>query len=159
MRINSEINSKLVKIVTETPALVCSLDRGLQLAEEAGLDLVEVSEGEPSICKIMDYQKYLFDKKKHQHKQKVVEVKEIQLGSNIGEHDFQFKLNQAKKFLSEGKKVKTTILFKGRTITRTDSGEKVMLRFALELEEFGSAEQLPKMEGKKMIMVINPKKK
>ena len=159
MRINSEIKSKLVKIVTETPTLVCSLDRGLQLAEKAGLDLVEVSEGEPFICKIMDYQKYLFDKKKHQHKQKAGEVKEIQLGSNIGEHDFQFKLNQAKKFLSEGKKVKTTILFKGRTITRTDSGEKVMLKFALELEEFGSAGQLPKMEGKKMIMVINPKKK
>lgn len=159
MRINSEIKSKLVKIVTETPTLVCSLDRGLQLAEKAGLDLVEVSEGEPSICKIMDYQKYLFDKKKHQHKQKIVEVKEIQLGSNIGEHDFQFKLNQAKKFLSEGKIVKTTILFKGRAITRTDSGEKVMLKFALELEESGSAKQLPKMEGKKMIMIINPKKK
>ena len=101
----------------------------------------------------------MIDKKKNQQKQKVVEIKEIQRGANIGEHDFQFKLNQAKKFLSEGKKVKTTILFKGRTITRTDSGEKVMLRFALELEEFGSAEQLPKMEGKKMIMVINSKKK
>jgi translation initiation factor IF-3 len=107
----------------------------------------------------MDYQKYLFNKKKHQQKPKKVEIKEIQLGSNIGEHDFQFKLNQAKKFLSDGKKVKTTILFKGRTITRIDSGEKVMLRFVLELEEFGSAEQLPKMEGKKMIMIINPKKK
>lgn len=159
MRINSEIKSKLVKIVTETPALVCSLDRGLQLAEEAGLDLVEVSEGEPSICKIMDYQKYLFDKKKHQYKQKVVEVKEIQLGSNIGEHDFQFKLKQAIKFLSEGKKVRTTIFFKGRTITKTDTGEKIMLRFAVELGEYGNAEQLPKLEGKKMSMTISPKKK
>lgn len=159
MRINSEIKSKLVKIVTETPALVCILDRGLQLAEEAGLDLVEVSEGEPSICKIMDYQKYLFDKKKHQHKQKVVEVKEIQLGSNIGEHDFQFKLKQAIKFLSEGKKVRTTIFFKGRTITKMDTGEKIMLRFAVELGEYGNAEQLPKLEGKKMSMTISPKKK
>ena len=159
MRVNSEIKTNSIKIVNLTPIVECTVKEGLQLAQEQGLDLVEVADGNPSICKIMDYQKYLFDKKKHQQKSKKIEVKEIQLGTNIGEHDFQFKLNQAKKFLSEGKKVKTTIFFKGRTITKTDVGEKVMLRFALELEDYGVSENLPKLEGKKMTMIIGFKKK
>lgn len=159
MRVNSEIKANLIKIVNLTPIVECTVKEGLRLAQEQGLDLVEVANGNPSICKIMDYQKYLFDKKKRQQKPKKIEIKEIQLGINIGEHDFQFKLNQAKKFLSEGKKVKTTIFFKGRTITKTDAGEKVMLRFALELEDFGVPENLPKLEGKKMTMIIGFKKK
>lgn len=159
MRVNSEIKANLIKIVNLTPIVECTIKEGLQLAQEQGLDLVEVADGNPSICKIMDYQKYLFDKKKHQQKPKKVEIKEIQLGTNIGEHDFQFKLDQAKKFLSSGKKVKITIFFKGRTITKTDAGEKVMLRFALELENYGVPENLPKLEGKKMTMMIGFKKK
>lgn len=159
MRVNSEIKANLIKIVNLIPIVECTIKEGLQLAQEQGLDLVEVADGNPSICKIMDYQKYLFDKKKHQQKPKKVEIKEIQLGTNIGEHDFQFKLDQAKKFLSSGKKVKTTIFFKGRTITKTDAGEKVMLRFALELENYGVPENLPKLEGKKMTMMIGFKKK
>lgn len=159
MRVNSEIKTNSIKIVNLTPIVECTVKEGLQLAQEQGLDLVEVADGNPSICKIMDYQKYLFDKKKYQQKPKKIEIKEIQLGTNIGEHDFQFKLNQAKKFLSEGKKVKTTIFFKGRTITKTDAGEKVMLRFALELEDYGVPENLPKLEGKKMTMIIGFKKK
>lgn len=159
MRVNSEITTKQVKLVSENPIIECSLSNALKLAQERGLDLVEVSQGEISICKLMDYQKYLFDKKKHQHKAHKIEIKEIQLGSNIGEHDFQFKLKRAIKFLSEGKKVRATIFFKGRTITKTDTGEKIMLRFAVELGEYGNAEQLPKLEGKKMSMTISPKKK
>ena len=159
MRVNSEIKINSIKIVNLTPMVECTIKEGLRLAQEQDLDLVEVADGNPSICKIMDYQKYLFDKKKHQQKSKKIEIKEIQLGTNIGEHDFQFKLNQAKKFLSESKKVKTTIFFKGRTITKTDVGEKVMLRFALELEDYGVPENLPKLEGKKMTMVIGFKKK
>ena len=159
MRVNSEIKTNSIKIVNLTPIVECTVKEGLRLAQEQGLDLVEVADGNPSICKIMDYQKYLFDKKKHQQKPKKIELKEIQLGTNIGEHDFQFKLNQAKKFLLEGKKVKTTIFFKGRTITKIDVGEKVMLRFALELEDYGVPENLPKLEGKKMTMVIGFKKK
>ena len=149
MKVNSEIKTNLIKIVNLTPIIECTVKEGLRLAQEQGLDLVEVADGNPSICKIMDYQKYLFDKKKHQQKPK----------KNIGEHDFQFKLDQAKKFLSSGKKVKTTIFFKGRTITKTDAGEKVMLRFALELEDYGVPENLPKLEGKKMTMMIGFKKK
>lgn len=159
MRVNSEIKTNSIKIVNLTPIVECTVKEGLRLAQEQGLDLVEVADGNPSICKIMDYQKYLFDKKKHQQKPKKIEIKEIQLGTNIGEHDFQFKLNQAKKFLSEGKKVRATIFFKGRTITKTDTGEKIMLRFVVELGEYGNAEQLPKLEGKKMSMTISPKKK
>ena len=159
MRVNSEIKASLIKIVNLTPIVECTIKEGLRLAQEQGLDLVEVADGNPSICKIMDYQKYLFDKKKHHQKPKKIEIKEIQLGTNIGEHDFQFKLNQAKKFLLEGKKVKTTIFFRGRTITKTDAGEKIMLRFALELEDHGVPENLPKLEGKKMTMIIGFKKK
>jgi len=159
MKVNSEIKANLIKIVNLTPIVECTVKEGLRLAQEQGLDLVEVADGNPSICKIMDYQKYLFDKKKRQQKPKKIEIKEIQLGTNIGEHDFQFKLDQAKKFLSSGKKVKTTIFFKGRTITKTDAGEKVMLRFALELEDYGVPENLPKLEGKKMTMIIGFKKK
>ena len=160
MRVNTEITNKRVLLVSENPSIECTLSEALEIAQNRELDLVEVRNNEElSICKLMDYQKYLFDKKKHQQKVHKIETKEIQLGSNIGEHDFQFKLKQAIKFLSEGKKVKTSILFKGRSITKTDAGEKVMLRFAVELEEYGNAEQLPKLEGKKMIMIINPKKK
>lgn len=159
MRINFEITSQQIKLVSENPIIECSLSVALKLAQDKGLDLVEVSEGNPSICKLMDYQKYLFDKKKHQHKSHKIEIKEIQLGTNIGEHDFQFKLKQAIKFLSEGKKVRTTIFFKGRTITKPEAGEKIMLRFAVELGEYGNAEQLPKLDGKKLSMTIAPKKK
>jgi translation initiation factor IF-3 len=128
------------------------------------MDLVEISPNAvPPVCKIIDYKKFLYEQKKKQKeikaKQAQVVVKEIRFGPNTEEHDFNFKLNHAKGFLKEGSKVKAYVFFKGRAIVFKDRGEILLLRFAQELEECGTLEQMPKLEGKKMIMMINPKKK
>jgi len=136
----------------------------LVLAEEQGLDLVEIAPtANPPVCKILEYKKFLYDQKKKQkdikaHAAKVV-VKEIRLGPNTDEHDFNFKLKHAQKFLEEGAKIKVYVFFKGRSIIYKEKGEVILLRFAQELEEIGKVEQLPKLEGKRMIMLIAPKKK
>jgi len=128
------------------------------------LDLVEISpNANPPVCKIMDYKKFLYDSKKKEKalkaKQTKVTVKEIRFGPNTDDHDFNFKLNHAKKFLQEGAKVKAYVFFKGRTIVFKERGEVLLLKFVQELEEVGVPEAMPKMEGKKMIIMINPKKK
>ncbi len=141
-----------------------SVRDALAKAQAADLDLVEISpNAKPPVCKIIDYKKFLFEQKKRSKelkaKQTKVVVKEIRMGPNTEEHDFNFKLNHAKTFLKEGAKVKAYVFFKGRTIVFKDRGEILLLKFAQELEEYGSLEQMPKLEGKKMIMMINPKKK
>lgn len=133
------------------------------MAEDQGLDLVEISPtANPPVCKIIDYKKFLYERKKKQKEIKAksakVIVKEIRLGPNIDDHDFNFKLRHAIKFLQDGAKVKIDVFFKGRTIIYKEQGEYVLLRFAQELEEYGKVEQLPRLEGKRMIMVITPKK-
>jgi len=133
------------------------------MAEEQGLDLVEISpSANPPVCKIIDYKKFLYDKKKKEKEIKAksakVVVKEIRLGPNIDDHDFNFKLKHAQKFLNDGAKVKVDVFFKGRTIVYKEKGEFVLLKFAQELADIGKVEQLPKMEGKRMIMIISPKK-
>lgn len=135
----------------------------LQLAEELGLDLVEISpSANPPVCKIMDYRKFLYEQKKKQKEIKAktakVIVKEIRLGPNIDDHDFGFKLKHATKFLQDGAKVKVEVFFKGRSIVYKDKGEYVLLKFAQELEEYGKVERLPKLLGKRMIMILTPKK-
>jgi translation initiation factor IF-3 len=144
--------------------LVVPLDKALKMAEEMELDLVEISpNAEPPVCKILDYKKFLYDSKKKQKalksKQTKVVIKEIRFGPNTDEHDFNFKLNHAKKFLSEGAKVKAFVFFKGRTIVFKERGEVLLLKFVDELEEYGLPEAMPKMEGKKMIVNLVPKKK
>ena len=134
------------------------------MAQERELDLVEIApNAEPPVCKIIDYQKFVYQQKKKAKEQKAnaskVVIKEIRFGPQTDEHDFQFKLNHAKSFLQEGSKVKAYVFFRGRSILFSEQGEKLLLRFALELEEFGKAEQLPKLEGKRMIMMIAPLKK
>lgn len=134
------------------------------MAQSQELDLVEISpNADPPVCKILDYQKYLYQQKKRATEQKAnaakIVIKEIRFGPNTDEHDFQFKLNHAKNFLSEGAKVKAYVFFRGRSILFSDQGEKLLLRFVLELEEYGKAEQMPKLEGKRMIMMIAPIKK
>lgn len=118
---------------------------------------------EPPVCKIIDYKKFLYDQKKKQKvlksNQSKVVVKEIRFGPNTDEHDFNFKLNHAKKFLAEGSKVKAYVFFKGRTIVFKERGEVLLLKFVQELEDVGVPEAMPKMEGKKMIINLNPKKK
>ena len=140
------------------------IKEALKKADEQDLDLVEISpNAKPPVCKIIDYKKFLFEQKKRQKelksKQSKVVVKEIRMGPNTEEHDFNFKLNHAKSFLKDGAKVKAYVFFKGRSIVFKDRGEILLLKFAQELEDYGTVEQLPKLEGKKMIMMINPKKK
>ena len=133
----------------------------MHMADELGLDLVEITaKADPPVCRIMDYQKYLYQQKKKAKEMKSnsakVVIKEIRFGPNTDEHDFQFKLKHAMEFLQEGSKVKASVFFKGRSIIYSEQGEKLLLRFAVELEEYGRAEQMPKLEGKRMIMMIAP---
>ena len=144
------------------PAVMNTRD-AIQLAREMELDLVEISpKADPPVCRIIEYKKFLYDQKKKQKeikaKQQKVVVKEIRFGPNTDDHDFQFKLKHAKKFLQEGSKLKAYVFFRGRTIVFKERGEILLLKFAQELEEYGVVEQLPKLEGKRMTVMFNPKK-
>lgn len=143
---------------------VYPIEKALQIARDQGVDLVEIAPtAEPPVCKVIDYKKYLYEQKKRAKEMKAktqkVIVKEIRFGAHIDEHDFNFKKNHAIKFLQDGAKVKAYVFFRGREIVYKEQGEILLLRFANELEEYGKAEQLPLLEGKKMIMMIAPKKK
>ncbi len=136
----------------------------LAKADEAGLDLVEISpNAKPPVVKILDYKKFIYEQKKKkkemQSKATKVVVKEIRYGPNTDEHDFNFKLNHARKFIDEGAKLKAFVFFKGRTIIFKERGEILLLKLAQELAETADVESLPKMEGKRMIMFLTPKKK
>lgn len=138
--------------------------KALKLAEEKELDLVEISpKADPPVCKIIDYKKFLYEQKKKQKEIKAkavkVVVKEIRFGPNTDEHDYNFKLKHAEKFIEEGSKVKAFVFFKGRSILFKDKGQILLLKLAQSLEEIASVESMPKMEGKKMIMILAPKKK
>jgi translation initiation factor IF-3 len=143
---------------------IVSIDEAIKIAKDLSLDLVEISpNAEPPVCKVIDYKKFIYDQKKKQKSikskaQKVV-IKELRFGPNTGEHDFDFKLKHAQKFLEEGAKVKAFVFFRGRTIIFKDKGEILLLRLAQALEEIGIVENMPKLEGKKMIMIVAPKKK
>lgn len=133
-------------------------------AEAVELDLVEISpNADPPVCKIIDYNKFLYNRKKKQKELKAktakTVVKEIRFGPNTDDHDFNFKLKHATKFLEEGAKVKAYVHFRGRSIVFKERGELLLLRFIQELSEIGSAENLPKLEGRRMIVIIGPKKK
>lgn len=163
-KINEKISAREVRVVIEgEEPKVMSTSDAIKLAEEQELDLVEISPNAvPPVCKIMDYSKYLYNQKRKQKelkaKQSKVVLKEIRFGPNTDEHDFQFKLVHAKKFLEEGCKVKAFVFFRGRTIVFKDRGEILLLRFVQELGDVGVLESMPKLEGKKMIIIINPKK-
>lgn len=137
------------------------INRGRQIAEERGLDLVEVApQASPPVCKIMDYGKYKYrQKKKEQEARKnqvVINVKEVKLRPKIGEHDFQVKLKAARRFLKDNDKVKATIMFRGREIVHKDIGRELLERLAEETSDLGHVESKPKMEGRNMIMTIAP---
>ncbi|WP_372754774.1 translation initiation factor IF-3 [Labilibaculum sp.] len=164
-KINKLIRARSVRVVGENvePG-VYSISEALKIAEDQGLDLIEISpNADPPVCKISDYQKYLYQQKKKQKELKAktvkVVVKEIRFGPNTDEHDYNFKLKHAIKFLNEGSKVKAYVFFKGRSILFKDKGEILLLKFAQDLEELGKVEQLPRLEGKRMTMFITPKKK
>ena len=165
LKINREIRAKTVRLVgenIENQNQVIPTVQALRMAEELELDLVEISPtAEPPVCKILDYQKYLYQQKKKQKeiKAKTVKmvVKEIRFGPNTDEHDYNFKLKHAINFLEEGAKVKAFVFFKGRAIVYKEQGEILLLRFAQDLEEYGKVDQMPKLEGKRMIMFLSPK--
>ncbi len=136
----------------------------LQWAEALEMDLVEISpNADPPVCKIIDFKKFIYDRKKKEKELKAktakTVIKEIRFGPNTDDHDFDFKVKHAKKFLEDGDKIKSYVQFKGRAIVFKDRGELILLRFLKELEEYGAAEELPKLEGKRMIVMISPKKK
>lgn len=140
------------------------LSEALKIAEEQELDLVEISKNStPPVCKILDYKKFLFDHKKKQKEIKAkavkVVIKEIRFGPNTDDHDFEFKLKHAEKFIKEGAKVKAFVFFKGRTIIFKERGQILLLKLAQALEDIATVESMPKMDGKKMFMYLAPKKK
>ncbi len=142
---------------------VYPLSKALQKANELELDLVEISpNAAPPVCKIIDYKKFLYEQKKREKVMKAnaskVVLKEIRFGPQTDEHDYEFKKKHAIKFLEEGAKLKAFVFFKGRSIIFKEQGQILLLRLAQDLEEYGKVEQLPKLEGKRMIMLINPKK-
>jgi translation initiation factor IF-3 len=163
-RVNNQINVSSVRVVDENGEMlgVLPIREALNRAVEAGLDLVEISpNAEPPVCKILDFGKYKYEiqKKKNEarKKQKVIEVKEIKLRPNIDEHDYEVKMRSVHRFLDEGDKVKVTMRFRGREMVHQEIGLKVLERVRDELEERAKVEQMPKLEGRQMIMVLAPK--
>lgn len=164
-RVNEQIRGvREVRIVGDDIASsVVSISTALQIAEQKGVDLVEISpNAEPPVCRLIDYSKFIYQQKKHQKeikaKQVKVDVKEIRFGPQTDDHDYNFKLKHAQGFLSDGDKVKAYVFFKGRSILFKEQGEVLLLRFAADLEEYGKVESMPQLEGKRMIMFLAPKK-
>lgn len=163
-RINEKIRVPQVRLVGDNVEQgVYSIQEALKIADGKDLDLVEISpNADPPVCRITDYQKFLYQQKKKLKEQKAktvkVVVKEIRFGPQTDDHDFKFKLKHAKAFLEEGSKVKAYVFFKGRSILFKEQGEVLLLRFATELEDFAKVDQLPQLEGKKMIIMLSPKK-
>ena len=164
-RINEQIRVKEVRLVgDDIESVVMPTHKALQLAQQKSLDLVEISpNAQPPVCRLIDYSKFLYQQKKRQKelkaKQVKVEVKEIRFGPQTDEHDYNFKLKHAMEFLKDGSKVKAYVFFKGRSILFKEQGEVLLLRFAQDLEELGKLEQMPQLEGKRMIIMLSPKKK
>lgn len=164
-KINEQIRAKEVRIVgDEGEPQVLSLSQALKMATDQELDLVEISpNAQPPVCRIIDYSKFLYQQKKRQKEQKAkqvkVNVKEIRFGPQTDDHDYNFKLKHAIGFLEDGDKVKAYVFFKGRSILFKEQGEVLLLRFANDLEDYAKVDQLPVLEGKRMIIFLSPKRK
>ena len=161
-RINERITASEVRLVGDNiTSGVYPISKAIQMAEDMGFDLVEISTNTtPPVCKIIDYQKFLYQQKKRKKEQKAkavkIVVKEIRFGPQTDDHDYNFKLRHAKEFLDDGAKVKAYVFFKGRSILFKEQGEVLLLRFATDLEEYGKVEQMPLLEGKRMIIMLSP---
>ncbi|MEO9801799.1 MAG: translation initiation factor IF-3 [Reichenbachiella sp.] len=162
-KVNDRITAREVRVVGENVKVdVYPTAQAINMAKDQGLDLVEISpNADPPVCKITDYSKFKYEQKKKQKEIKSKAhksvLKEIRFGPNTDDHDFNFKLNHAIKFLKEGAKVKAYVHFVGRTIVFKDRGEILLLKFAQSLEEHAKVEQLPKLEGKRMFLMLSPK--
>ena len=163
-RVNEQIRAREVRIVGEdVESIVMPLNKALALAEEKELDLVEISpNATPPVCRLIEYSKFLYQLKKRAKEQKAkqvkIEVKEIRFGPQTDEHDYNFKLKHAISFLQDGDKVKAYVFFKGRSILFKEQGEVLLLRFANDLEEYGKVDMMPVLEGKRMTIMLSPKK-
>ena len=163
-RVNEKIRVREVRVVGENVEQgVYTVVEALRMAQEQDLDLIEISPNAvPPVCRIADYQKFIYQQKKRQKEQKAksvkIVVKEIRFGPQTDDHDYNFKLKHAKNFLEEGAKVKAYVFFRGRSILFKEQGEVLLLRFANDLEDYGKVEQMPALEGKKMIIMLTPKK-
>jgi|TARA_B100000809_G_scaffold198354_1_gene198164 translation initiation factor IF-3 len=163
-RVNEQIEAEKVRVVNADGEMVgvISKEEGIEIAFEAGLDLVEVSpNADPPVCKVLDYGKYKYEAQKKANearkKQKVIDVKEIKMRPGIDEHDYQVKMRSVRRFLDEGDKVKMTIRFRGREMAHQELGMKVLDRVREDVDELAKVEQFPKSEGRLMTMVIAPK--
>ncbi|MEE3224964.1 MAG: translation initiation factor IF-3, partial [Bacteroidota bacterium] len=162
--INQKIRAREVRLVGDNVEMdIYPTSKALEIAQELELDLVEISpNANPPVCKVMDYKKFVYEQKKREKaikaKASKVVVKEIRFGPNTDDHDYEFKKKHALKFLEEGAKLKAYVFFKGRSIIYKDQGQILLLRLAQDLEEYGKVEQMPKLEGKRMIMFMAPKK-
>ena len=165
-RINHEITAPMVRVVGDNvePNLVIPIRQAIAMAEQMELDLIEISpKADPPVCRIADYQKFLYQQKRKakeiKAKQVKVVVKEIRFGPQTDDHDYNFKLKHAENFLNEGAKVKAYVVFRGRSIVFKEQGEILLLRFATDLENIAKVEMMPKLDGKKMNMILAPKGK
>jgi len=165
-RVNEEITAPEIRLVGENSEQlgVVSVRAAMQMAEEAGVDLVEIAPmAQPPVCRLMDYGKFKYQEAKKAHeaklKQKQVQVKEVKLRPGTDENDYQIKLRNMTRFLEEGDKVKVTLRFRGREMAHQEFGMRQLERIRADLEEVGQVEQMPKMEGRQMIMIIGPSKK
>jgi translation initiation factor IF-3 len=164
-RVNEQIHAREVRVVGEgIESQVYPLYQALKIAEEHDMDLVEISpNAQPPVCRVIDYSKFLYQLKKRQKEQKAkqvkMEVKEIRFGPQTDDHDYNFKLKHAIGFLDDGDKVKAYVFFKGRSILFKEQGEVLLLRFANDLEEYARVDQLPLLEGKRMTILLSPKKR
>ncbi len=165
-RINEAITAPQVRVVGDNieASVVLPIREALRMADEMELDLIEISpKADPPVCRIADYQKFLYQQKKKakEIKAKAVKVviKEIRFGPQTDDHDYNFKLRHAQNFISEGAKVKAYVFFRGRSIVFKEQGEILLLRFATDLEDIAKVEMMPKLEGKRMTMVLVPKPK
>ncbi|WP_299334945.1 translation initiation factor IF-3 [uncultured Psychroserpens sp.] len=163
-KINSKIRAEKVRLVGDNVEVgIYSTKEALAIADEQGLDLVEISpKADPPVCKVMDYKKFLYEQKKREKALKAkaskVTIKEIRFGPQTDDHDYEFKKKHAEKFLKDGAKLKAFVFFKGRSIIFKEQGQILLLRLAQDLEELGKVEQMPRLEGKRMTMFIAPKK-
>ena len=162
--INERIDVPMVRVVGDgVEPTIMNTKEALRRAYDDGLDLVMISpQANPPVCKIIEYQKFLYEQKKREKERKAnsqkIVIKEIRLSPQTDDHDFEFKLNHAIRFLKEGNKVKVDVFFRGRSIVYKEQGEQQLLKFAEALLEYGKPEQMPRLEGKRMLMVIAPKK-
>lgn len=163
-RINDEIREREVRLTGDNvPNGIFPIAKALSIADKEGLDLVEIApNAKPPVCRVIDYQKFLYEQKRHAKEQKAkatkVVIKEIRFGPQTDDHDYNFKLKHARGFIVDGAKVKTYVFFRGRSIVFKDQGEELLLRLATDLQDVAQVESMPRIEGKRMYMMLAPKK-